>query len=135
MSTLHEQARAGCEHCPDGHAQPESRPWGVFVASEVDGDGQPTHLYVAPTAGQHVAESDAEWVRARLNEAATRTRVVTTVTELDALPVGGVVRTKHLSYIKYAAKSWIGARGTRVDSMTLSAFAPLTVLYEPEEGR
>lgn len=76
--SIHEQARAACPHCPDGHAQPESRPWGVFVASEVDGDGQPTHLYVAPTAGQHVAESDAEWARARLNEAATRTRVIST---------------------------------------------------------
>lgn len=69
------------------------------------------------------------------HEAATRTRVVTTVAELDALRVGSVVRTGHLSYIKYATKSWIGARGTRVDSLTLSAFAPLTVLYEPEEGR
>lgn len=56
-----------CEHCPDGHENPESRPWAVFVALERDGDGQPTHLYVAPTAGQHVAESDAEWARARLN--------------------------------------------------------------------
>lgn len=56
-----------CEHCPDGHENPESRPWAVFVAMERDGDGQPTHLYVAPTAGQHVAESDAEWARARLN--------------------------------------------------------------------
>ena len=56
-----------CQHCPDGHASPTTRPWAVFVASECDGDGQPTHLYVAPTAGQHVAESDAEWARKLLN--------------------------------------------------------------------
>lgn len=57
-----------CPHCPDGHPDPASRPWGVFVAAERDGDGQPTHLHVAPTAGQHVAESDAEWVRQQLNQ-------------------------------------------------------------------
>lgn len=57
-----------CPHCPDGHARPRSRPWGVFVASDRDRDGQPTHLYVAPSNGAHVAESDAEWLRALINE-------------------------------------------------------------------
>lgn len=132
MSTLHERARAGCEHCPDGHADPESRPWGVFVASERDGDGQPTHLYVAPTAGQHVAESDAEWVRARLNEAASRPRQVTTVAELDALPVGSVVLDRH-------GEAW---RKTRTDDWTATALVrttssgvplPARVLHVPEE--
>jgi hypothetical protein len=39
----------------------------VFVSQERDGDGEPTHLCVMPTAGQHVAESDAEWARQMLN--------------------------------------------------------------------
>lgn len=60
---------SSCEHCPDGHADPTSRPWGVYVAAERDGDGQPIYLRVQPTAGQHVAKSDAEWVRERLNAA------------------------------------------------------------------
>lgn len=110
MSTLHEQARAEAEkRYPYGN---HPRRWMV----DADRDAYEQGFLAG-------------------HEAATRTREVTTVTELDALPVGSVVRTKHLSYIKYAAKSWIGARGTRVDPLTLSAFAPLTVLYEPEEGR
>lgn len=52
-----------CPHCPDGHRRPESRPWSAYVASERDGDGQPTHLRVEPSAGAHVAETDAEWLR------------------------------------------------------------------------
>lgn len=53
---------SGCPHCPDGHAAPDSRPWGVYVSPQRDGDGQPTHLIVQPSAGQHVAESDADWL-------------------------------------------------------------------------
>jgi hypothetical protein len=78
-----------CDHCPDGHSDPTGRPWAAFVADERDGDGQPTHLYVAPTAGQHVAESDAEWVRRRLNpqpptDAAALLRGEIAVAEADA---------------------------------------------------
>lgn len=110
--SIHEQARTACPHCPDGHAQPASRPWGVFVASEVDGDGQPTHLYVAPTAGQHVAESDAEWVRTRLNEAATRARVVTLDQVISA--ISGACISDVSAYI---------------------AAERVMALYEPEENR
>jgi hypothetical protein len=53
----------GCPHCPDGHANPRRRPWGVYVGPERDGDGQPTTLHVGPSNGAHVAESDAEWLR------------------------------------------------------------------------
>jgi hypothetical protein len=58
-----------CPHCPDGHTLPNggSQPWAVYVSSERDGDGQPTALIVARSAGAHVAESDAEWIRRRLN--------------------------------------------------------------------
>ncbi|MFG2963558.1 hypothetical protein ACGFZS_09740 [Streptomyces sp. NPDC048288] len=60
-----------CEHCPDGHtpADQGSQPWGVYVADGRDGDGQPTHLIVTRAGGAHVAESDAEWIRQRLNPA------------------------------------------------------------------
>jgi hypothetical protein len=58
-----------CPHCPDGHRRPDqgSQPWSAFVSSDRDGDGQPTQIVVARSAGAHVAESDAEWIRARLN--------------------------------------------------------------------
>ncbi|WP_328941567.1 hypothetical protein OG259_07790 [Streptomyces sp. NBC_00250] len=58
-----------CPHCPDGHAPADrgSQPWAVWVSEHRDGDGQPTILMVARTGGAHVAESDAEWMRARLN--------------------------------------------------------------------
>lgn len=58
----------GCTHCPDGHTPPDhGQPWGVYVSPERDGDGQPMTITVARSAGAHVAESDAEWVRTRLN--------------------------------------------------------------------
>ncbi|MEU8723547.1 hypothetical protein [Streptomyces antimycoticus] len=60
-----------CEHCPDGHtpADSGSQPWSAWVGPERDGDGQPTTIHVARSAGAHVAEADAEWIRARLNPA------------------------------------------------------------------
>lgn len=59
----------GCPRCPDGHTPPDhGQTWGAFVGPERDGDGQPTQIIVARSAGAHVAESDAEWVRARLND-------------------------------------------------------------------
>lgn len=61
--------RSRCEHCPDGHTPPDggSQPWGVWVGPARDGDGQPTTIHVARTGGAHVAESDADWIRDRLN--------------------------------------------------------------------
>lgn len=62
---------AGCPHCPDGHTPPShGQPWAAHVGPDRDGDGQPTTIHVARAAGAHVAESDAEWVRARLNDPA-----------------------------------------------------------------
>jgi len=61
----------GCPHCPDGHTPPDhGQTWGAFLSSERDGDGQPMQIIVARSAGAHVAESDAEWARARLNDTA-----------------------------------------------------------------
>lgn len=59
----------GCPHCPDGHTPPDhGQTWGAYLSSERDGDGQPMQIIVARSAGAHVAESDAEWVRRRLND-------------------------------------------------------------------
>ena len=51
-----------CPHCDPAHTDPRSHPWGVYVGPERDGDGQPTTLYVKPSDGAHVADSDAEWL-------------------------------------------------------------------------
>lgn len=58
-----------CPHCPDGHTPADggSQPWSAWVGPERDGDNQPMTIHVARSAGAHVAEPDAEWVRARLN--------------------------------------------------------------------
>lgn len=58
-----------CPHCPDGHTLPTqgSQPWGVYVADARDGDEQPTTIHVGRSGGAHVAESDAQWIRDRLN--------------------------------------------------------------------
>jgi len=59
----------GCPHCPDGHTPPDhGQAWSAWVADVLDGDGQPMQIIVARSAGAHVAESDAEWIRARLND-------------------------------------------------------------------
>lgn len=59
----------GCPHCPDGYTPPDggSQPWSAWVAAAHDGDGQPMQIIVARSAGAHVAESDAQWIRERLN--------------------------------------------------------------------
>ncbi|MCZ7413131.1 DUF6085 family protein [Streptomyces sp. WMMC897] len=58
-----------CPHCPDGHTPPDggSQPWAAYLGPERDGDGQPTTIHVGRTGGAHVAESDAQWIRDRLN--------------------------------------------------------------------
>jgi hypothetical protein len=57
-----------CEYCPDGHTPADggSHPWNVYVGPERDADGQPIRLYVQRSAGEHVAQSDADWIHARL---------------------------------------------------------------------
>lgn len=51
-----------CPHCPDGHDNPNTKPWAVWV-SATRLDGQPPYLHVAPAGGSHVSESDAAWLR------------------------------------------------------------------------
>jgi hypothetical protein len=58
----------GCPHCPDGHTPPDhGQAWSAWVAEVRDSDGQPMQIIVARSAGAHVAESDAEWIRKQLN--------------------------------------------------------------------
>ncbi len=70
---------AGCPWCPDGHRDPNRRPWSVSMKRRDDGE-PPAVLQVAPSAGGHVAESDAAWLR----ELIRRGRV-----ELGVPPGGG----------------------------------------------
>lgn len=51
-----------CRHCDPSHGSPHRGSWGVRVAPDVDGDGQPTHLVVQPSNGAHVAQPDADWL-------------------------------------------------------------------------
>jgi hypothetical protein len=64
---------SACEFCPDGHEDPTRRPWAVYVhPSQSDYDGQPISLVVSKTGCQHVAESDAEWLRQVIRDARYR---------------------------------------------------------------
>ncbi|MFF3094190.1 hypothetical protein [Streptomyces cyaneofuscatus] len=64
-----DNAGGACPHCPDGHTPPDggSQPWSAYLGPERDGDGQPTTIHVGRSGGAHVAESDAQWIRERLN--------------------------------------------------------------------
>lgn len=72
MSRTDDAINTLCEHCPDGHEAPERRPWAVWVSPERDEDGQPVQLTVSKTGSQHVAESDAEWLREVIRQAKSR---------------------------------------------------------------
>lgn len=52
-----------CEHCPDGHRRPGSKPMYVAIGPGLDSDGQPTHLRVGYTNGHHVSEHEVQWLR------------------------------------------------------------------------
>lgn len=70
------------------------------------------------------------------HEAATRTRVVTTVTELDALPIGSVVLSEQSAVFERdeVDMSWMETGVTwRLSSEDIAL--PARVLYEPEETR
>lgn len=57
------EAKDSCPHCDPEHGSPMRCAWHVRVADERDGDGQPVYLRVQPSAGQHVANEDAVWLR------------------------------------------------------------------------
>lgn len=114
MTTLHEQARAEAEkRYPN---VPRSESWSNLRAQNAYVDGF--------LAG---------------HEAATRTRDITTVAELDALPVGSVVMFEDGAVAKQLHRdrwSFVGynnpvSKGARM----LYKYFPARVLHEPEEGR
>lgn len=110
MSTLHEQARSEAEkRWPDTTALTTG---GVKTLRRVFSDGF--------LAG---------------HEAATRTRAVTTVTELDALPVGSVVlNDRGVAWQKRGANHRWYCAGLP-SGIKAVPYLPARVLYEPEEGR
>lgn len=63
-----------CPRCPDGHPDPaRGKPWASFIDPNPPMDGKtprPTSIYVCHPAGEHVAESDTEWINQRLNGSA-----------------------------------------------------------------
>lgn len=67
MPSRYEGDPIPCPHCPDGHQRPDWGRWSVLVSEAGDGDGQPVTIHVARPDGAHVAEADAEWIRAMLN--------------------------------------------------------------------
>jgi hypothetical protein len=117
---LHEQARAEAE-----------KRWP---------DPSPTH----PQIQWKIRDHRKGYVEGYLagHEAATRTRVVTTVAELDALPIGSVVMTEEGWLAKKfettqtqhwdVTERW--RRGNYPD-VRLIEHGPLTVLYEPEASQ
>jgi len=61
-----------CQHCEPGmHKDFDSGPWSVWVGPRLDGDGQPVTLTIARSDGAHVAESDAETLRALIRALTT----------------------------------------------------------------
>lgn len=91
------------------------------VASDLDPDG-PTLDAIADLLYEHGVRPPA--------------RTVTTVEELDALPVGSVVRSEVAGSATTAerAANWWAITGSRVDHTSASLLAdgePWTVLWEP----
>lgn len=85
--------RYQCPHCDPTHDDPHRAAWGVRVGSEVDGDGQPTHLVVQPTDGAHVAQPDADWLWLLI-----RDRVCVHVRVLPPVPDPEPVQSPQLSH-------------------------------------
>lgn len=65
--------------------------------------------------------------------AATRTRVVTTVTELDALPIGSVVLSEQGAVFERDHDGFWAEPGFTWHPMSKDMALPARVLYNPEE--
>ena len=65
--------------------------------------------------------------------AATRTRVVTTVAELDALPVGSVVLSEQGAVFEHDHDGFWAEPGFTWRPMSKDMALPARVLYNPEE--
>lgn len=165
MTTLHEQARAEA----DAYAQHlhDATPIDTYTAfrqigdafaggflagheaATADDDARITRLVGVVTATTMLGPQDAETVvRALVAHAATRTRVIATVDELDALPVGSVVLNANgVAFVK----TWYDdGGGLQMDRWHATGFegrwvseavigggitSPARVLYEPEASQ
>ena len=142
MTSIHEQARAEA----DAYAQHlhDATPIDTYTAfrqigdafaggflagheaATADDDARITRLVGVVTATTMLGPQDAETVvRALVAHAATRTRVVTTVAELDALPIGSVVLDRH-------GEAW---RKTRTGDWTATALGSTTSSGVPLPAR
>jgi hypothetical protein len=139
MTTLHEQARAEAEkRYPEPNPAHPGFIEGFLAGHETataDDDARITRLVGVVTATTMLGPQDAETVvRALVAHAAARTRVVTTVDELDALPVGSVVLDRLLMPwhkrpgTRWYSTGWDG--GVRSPAIAL----PARVLYDPEDA-
>ncbi len=119
MTTLHEQARAEAEkRWPDE--------WDS-VSAEVHGQSPIYSPEREPFIEGFLAG----------HEAATRTRVVTTAADLEALPVKSIFRCRNGSaWEKHHDGTWNpAALHVGRSSERMAAWLPGVVLYDPEETR
>src|SRR5690606_16427195 len=150
MTSIEEQARAEAEkrrYSLYGTDRPafEDGYLAGHEAATADDDARITRLVGVVTATTMLGPQDAETVvRALVAHAATRTRVVTTVAELDALADRTCIidadmefRQRHgtlLDFDRTVESAWLGFL-----SPTLRAASeirlPARVLYEPQETR
>src|SRR5690606_40881231 len=137
---LHEQARAEADkrrYSLYGTDRPAFEDGYIagHEAATADDDARITRLVGVVTATTMLGPQDAETVvRALVAHAATRTRVVTTVAELDALPIGSVVLDRHgEAWRKTRTGDWTA---TALGSTTSSGVPlPARVLYELEASQ
>ena len=67
------------------------------------------------------------------HEAATRTRDITTVAELDALPIGSVVLSEQGAVFEHDHDGFWAEPGFTWHPMSKDMALPARVLYDPEE--
>src|SRR5690606_7551719 len=108
-------------------------------AATADDDARITRLVGVVTATTMLGPQDAETVvRALVAHAATRTRDIATVDELDALPIGSVVLDIHGGVLPEPWQKWPTgwwAAGDDEASFAEDIALPARVLYDPEETR
>lgn len=112
----------------------------------IDTTGQPV-ITTTPNGVKNATRwgwTEAEAIPLAGHEAATRTRVVTTVTELDALPVGSVVlcsdsQAREVMHSLRSGEMHGALRAFNGEHLIhegrLLQVLPARVMYEPEEDR
>jgi hypothetical protein len=152
MTSIEEQARAEAEkRFPDTWLRamqhnPPDRDRGIYAAgflagheaATADDDARITRLVGVVTATTMLGPQDAETVvRALVAHAATRTRVITTVDELAAMPhdYETIVRGNDGQVWQRSRNAWdcLSEDGTAGLRPSSAIALPARVLYEPKE--